>query len=600
MSSINVPPEAQFRGRGRLARWLVALLILALTIQFFRIQILKHTTYALRSDENRIRELPIPAPRGTIYDRNGLVIVENVPGYSIAVLPLSVDSLRVVLDTLASILGHSTEKVERLMDNYRQHPNRPVTVESDASFAEVSIIEERRAVLPGGIVIEAAPKRHYLMGDTLAHVLGYVGEIGDSELELAEFEGYEPGRTIGQTGIERVYERVLAGTPGIRFVEVNALGRLVGEFRGRQTEPAVPGRDLVLNVDLELQRRAAELFPDTMAGAVVALEPRTGAVLAMYSAPSFDPNVFIGRFEPAEWRALNTDPGRPLFNRAISAGYAPGSTFKLVLAGIAMSLGEASRETEMRIPCRGALQYYSRVFHDWTPAGHGVLDLSGAIRESCDVYFYQLGIKLTLNRVLEEVPNFGFGTPTGIDLPSELSGIFPPDTAWYTRRYGRRGWTNSVVLNLAIGQGENVQSPLKMAQYFSALAADGTLPVPRVSRDGPVSEPGFELPLSDEQLAVLRSALVDVVNSETGTARGSRLRRWTLAGKTGTSQNPHGDDHAWFVGFAPAEDPRIVIAMIVENGGHGSSAAAPIVSRLIDFYLERQSVEGLTAEAAGR
>lgn len=600
MSTVNPPPEIQRRGRGRLARWVVLVIVFALGVQFFRIQILKHTTYALRSDDNRIRDLPIPAARGTIYDRNGRVIAENVSGYSIAVLPLSLDSLRSVLDELSVILGHSSEKVERLLESYRQHPNSPVTVVSDASFAEVSAIEERRAHLPGGIVIEAAPKRYYRTGPALAHVVGYVSEISDEDLALPEFQGYEAGRIVGQTGIERVYDRVLAGKPGERYVEVNALGRVVGEFRGREPQPPVPGRDLYLNIDLGLQERAIELFPDTMAGAVVALEPGSGAVLAMYSAPSFDPNVFLGRFEPSEWKALNSDPGRPLYNRALSGTYAPGSTFKLVMAGIALSGGDADSATTMPIPCRGALQYYNRVFHDWTPAGHGVLDLKGAIRESCDVYFYQLGIKLTLERVLAEAPRFGLGQPTGIDLPSEPSGTFPPDTAWYTRRYGRRGWTNSVVLNLAIGQGENSQSPLKMAQYFAALAADGTLPTPRISRSGPVAEPAGRLPLSGDDIATLRSALVEVVNADGGTARGSRLRRWTLAGKTGTAQNPHGEDHAWFVGFAPAENPAIVAAVLVEAGGHGSSAAAPIVSRLIDYYLSGLYPEGDDVEAGGR
>jgi len=599
MSPVNREQQLLWRSRGRLARWLLVLVLVGLATQFFRIQVLKYTTYALRSDENRIRALSIPAARGTIYDRDGKVIAENVPGYSIAVLPASTDSLRVVLRELAMILGHSDEKMQGLVASYRQHPNRPVIVESDASFAEVSAIEERRAYLPGGIVIEAAPKRYYSTGPLLAHVLGYVGEISDAWLDLPEFEGYEPGRIVGKTGIERVYEQMLAGTPGIRYVEVNALGRIVGDFRGRETLPAIPGRDLVLNIDLDLQQRIAELFPDTMAGAVVALEPRSGAVLAMYSAPSYDPNVFVGRFEPAEWRALNTDPGRPLFNRAISAAYAPGSTFKLAIAGVAMRDGDATVETKMPIPCRGALMYYGRVFHDWTPAGHGSLDLRGAIRHSCDVYFYQLGLKIGLNRLLAEIPEFGFGRPTGIDLPSEISGIFPPDTAWYTRRYGRRGWTNSVVLNLAIGQGENAQSPLKMTQFFASLAANGVLPTPRVARDGPVTEPPGRLPLDDEALAVLRDALVAVVNEAGGTARGSRLRDWTLAGKTGTAQNPHGEDHAWFVGFAPAEDPAIVATVIVEAGGHGSSAAAPIVSRAIQFYLDKRFPEG-PGEVASR
>jgi penicillin-binding protein 2 len=235
----------------------------------------------------------------------------------------------------------------------------------------------------------------------------------------------------------------------------------------------------------------------------------------MYSAPSYDPNSFVGGFEPAAWRALNTDPGRPLFNRAVTAAYAPGSTFKPVIAGIALREGYAVVDTKMQIPCRGALMYYGRVFHDWTPVGHGSLDLHGAIRQSCDVYFYQLGLKISLD---------------GVD-----------------ERYGRSGWTNSVVLNLAIGQGENAQSPLKMAQIFAALANGGTLPTPRVAGAEPAPEPAASLPLDPEQLTVLRNALVAVLNEPTGTARGSRLRDWTLAGKTGTAQNPHGEDHAWFV-----------------------------------------------------
>ncbi|HSG81110.1 MAG TPA: penicillin-binding protein 2 [Gemmatimonadota bacterium] len=599
MSPVIETTATQRQARARFARWLAMLVILGLGLQFFRIQILKGTTYALRSDENRIRSLPIPAARGTIYDREGTVIAENVPGYSILVLPLSIDSLRVVLEELAVMLGHSDEKIDGLIASYRQHPNQPVTVESDATFAEVSAIEERRASLPGGIVIERAPKRHYPWGELLAHVIGYVSEISDRELQLPEFESYGPGRLIGQTGVERVYDQLLAGTPGVRYVEVNALGRVVGGFRGSEFAPAVPGSDLHLNIDVGLQQYIADLFPDTMRGAVVALEPSTGAVLAMYSAPSFDPNAFVGGVEPSRWRALNNDPGRPLFNRAVTAAYAPGSTFKLITAGLAMRRGDATIDTKMPITCRGALMYYGRVFRDWTALGHGSLDLRGAIRESCDVYFYQLGLKISLVELLAGAPEFGLNQPTGIDLPSDISGAFPPDTAYYTRRYGPSGWTNSVVLNLAIGQGEDAQSPLKMAQIFAALGSDGTLRTPRVARDGPPTEPTGVLPLSEEQLAQLKQASVEVVNSETGTARGSRLREWTLAGKTGTAQNPHGEDHAWFIGYAPAENPAIVAVVIVEQGGHGSSAAAPIVSRLIRYYLQNRQPAPQVEETAG-
>jgi len=600
MTTIGLPRKLQHPARVQLARWLVVAIMLVLAVQFFRIQILKYTTFALRSDNNRIRALPIPAARGTIYDRNGIVVAENVPGYSIAVLPPSVDSLRVVLERLAVILGQSEEKVDQLIATYRRHPDRPVIVEADASFSEVSAIEERRAALSSGIVVEAAPKRHYPLGSTLAHVVGYVAEVNEGELRQPEYEGYKPGRIVGQTGVERVYERTLSGEPGTRYIEVNALGRLVGDFKSEETVPSRPGRDLHLNIDVRLQQRAVELFPDSMAGAVVVLEAKGGAVLALHSAPNFDPNEFVGGMEPLAWRALNTDPRRPLFNRAVSATYPPGSTFKPVLAGIAMREGYARLGTHMPIPCRGALLYYGRVFRDWTPLGHGNVDLRGAIRASCDVYFYQLGLKIGLDNILSAVPDFGFGRATGIDLPSEIAGVFPTTREWYNRRYGQRGWTNSVVLNLSIGQGENSQNPLKLAQFYAALANDGILPTPRVARDGVMAEPAGRLPLDEQQLAALRLALVDVVNAPSGTGKLAHLERWTVAGKTGTAQNPHGEDHAWFVGFAPAESPEVVVAVIVEGGGYGSAVAAPIVGQLIQAYLGRGEPEPGLQTVAGR
>jgi penicillin-binding protein 2 len=567
MSTITPPRQLQQPERAQLARWLVIAIMLVLAVQFFRIQILKYTTFALRSDNNRIRALPIPAARGTIYDRNGIVVAENVPGYSIAVLPPSVDYLRVVLTRLAVILGHSEEKVDLLIATYRRHPDRPVIVEADASFSEVSAIEERRAALSSGIIVEAAPKRHYPIGSTLAHVVGYVAEINEDELRQPEYEAYKPGRIVGQTGVERVYERTLSGEPGTRYIEVNALGRLVGDFKSEETVPSRPGQDLHLNIDVALQQRAVELLPDSMAGAVVVLEAKGGAVLALHSAPTFDPNEFVGGMEPVAWRALNTDPERPLFNRAVSATYPPGSVFKPVLAAIAMREGYARLGTHMPIPCRGALLYYGRVFRDWTPLGHGNVDLRSAIRVSCDVYFYQLGLKIGLDKILSGVPDFGFGRATGIDLPSEIPGVFP---------------TN------------------QLAQFYAALANDGILPTPRIARDGALAEPAGRLPLDAQQLAALRLALVDVVNAPNGTGTLARLERWTVAGKTGTAQNPHGEDHAWFVGFAPAESAEIVVAVIVEAGGYGSAVAAPIVGQLIQYYLGQGEPEPGIQTVAGR
>ncbi|MBI4513410.1 MAG: penicillin-binding protein 2 [Gemmatimonadetes bacterium] len=576
------------RQRARAMKALVAGLLLLLLTTLFRMQVLKHSSYALQSDENRLRAVPIPAPRGAIYDRAGRVVAENIPGYSVSILPASLDSLRAALRALAPTLGLTESGMQSVIEKYRHYPGRPVTVEGDASFAEVSAIEERRADLPGGIIVEATPKRRYPAGPDAAHVLGYVGEITEQELARSEFAGYEPGQLIGKMGLERQYERWLAGRPGVRYVEVNAVGRIVGEFRGRRMRPPIPGRDLHLNLDLELQRYVASVFPDTARGAVVVLVPSTGEVLALYSAPSFDPNAFVGGIDPALWRSLNTDPARSLFNRAIAGVYAPGSMFKLALAAIALAEGDATPETRMPIPCRGALLYYGRVFRCWRPEGHGVLGLLDAIKHSCDIYFYQLGLRLGLDRLVRGAREMGFTEATGIDLPFEASGTFPLGREWYDRRYGPRGWTNSVVLNLAIGQGENAQTPIKLAQFFSGIATDGSLPRPRLARSLPAEWDRDRIPGGSEGRSSLREAMVRVVNDPGGTARGSKLQGWVMAGKTGTSQNPHGDDHALFVGFAPAENPEVLAVAIIEFGQSGSRTAAPIVARILQRYLDGQ------------
>lgn len=586
------------RPRARGMRVLVAAVIALLIGALFRMQVLRYSAYALQSEGNRLRAIPIPAARGTIYDRAGRVLADNVPGYRVMVLPGSVDSLKAALHALAPTLHLSPAEMEDVVRRYRRFPGRPVLVEGDASFAQVSTIEERRADLPGGILVEAAPKRRYPLGAAAAHLLGYVGEVSDVELASREFAGYEPGSIVGKMGVERQYDAWLAGNAGVRYVEVNALGRVVGAFRGRPPVPPIPGRDLTLNVDLELQQAVASVFPETSRGAVVVVEPHTGNVLAVYSSPSFDPNAFVGGIDPEVWAALNRDPARPLFNRAIAGSYAPGSTFKLAVAAMALAEGDTRAETSMPIPCRGALLYYGRIFRCWRAEGHGVLDLVEAIQHSCDVYFYQLGLRLGLERLIRGSLAMGFTETTGVDLPFEGTGIFPLSSEWYDRRYGPRGWTNSVVLNLAIGQGENAQTPIKLAQFFSAIATDGRQPRPRVAAVAPMEWRGTALPVSPAQLDVLQESMVRVVNDPGGTARGSKLARWVMAGKTGTSQNPHGDDHALFVGFAPAEDPEVLALVVVEFGQSGSRTAAPLVARIVGGYLERRHPEGPPPPAA--
>lgn len=579
-----------FHLHARRRRVQVILTVLALAFgwlgfTFFQTQVLKNTAYALQSDANRLRPLPIPAPRGTIYDRHGEIVAENVPGYVLSLLPASSDSIRARLERIAPLLDLSESQVDALMARRNRNYGQPLIVASNLTFDQVAALEESRVFLPG-IIIEMQPKRRYPAGEVIGHLVGYVGEVDEADLSRPEFSDYLPGQMIGKTGLERQYETLLAGMPGTRYVEVDARGRIVGELHARPQVEPVPGQDIELSLDLELQRMIARIFPDTMRGALVAIEPGTGEVLALYSNPGFDPNLFVGGISTEQWRELNSDPATPLLHRAVSGLYPPGSTFKIFTAALGLDLGVVDPLAEMPIPCRGGMQYGNRYFGCWYRAGHGSLDMAGAIQNSCNVYFYQLGLKIGLDRLLSEATRLGFSRPTGIDLPVEQRGTFPDGPEWYRRRFG---WlpTPTEVLSLAIGQGANDQTPLKMAQLFAALAGDGTIPSPRLARHAPREE-GVNLNIRPEHLAVLREGLRRVTETG-GTAQMAALEHWELLGKTGTSQNPHGKDHGWFAAMAGPRggEPEIALAAIVEFGERGSEVAQ-YVAKAADFYLRRK------------
>jgi penicillin-binding protein 2 len=553
-------------------------------LAFFKIQILGHGKYQLQSETNRLRPIPLPAPRGVVTDRNGLVIAENVPGYTVSLLPAPVDSLRARLYRIAPVVKIDSGDIERVIARYRRAPYQPALVHADAPFEVVSALEERRLAIPG-LLIQTEPKRYYPDGPTVAHLMGYVGEVTEAERALPRFAAVRLGGLVGKDGIEREYDDSLRGNDGVRFVEVSALGRMVREAGVAPALVPVSGTELKTTIDLELQRYIAHLFPPGQRGAVIALKPGTGEVLALYSAPGFDPNAFVGGVNPDLWRELSEGAAHPLFNRAIQARYPPGSTWKLAVAAMALRRGVASFRSHMPIPCRGGLQYGNRFFRCWRAEGHGDLNLTEAIAQSCDVYFYQLGLKLGLTSHIEDVGEWSLRSRTGIDLPGEVPPLFPSGPEYYDRLYGPRRWTTAVNLNLAIGQGENDQTLLSMVRFYQMLASDGRMRAPYVVH--PVSEALPSLELSPEQLAGLRQAMVNVV--EEGTARASRVRNLAIAGKTATAQNPHGPDHGWFIGFAPAEQPEIVVGAIIEFAEHGT-AVAPLVSKVIARYLGADTV----------
>lgn len=577
------------RGRARRVRVAVVVLVGILLAQFFRLQVLRQHQYDLRSEANRLRAIPVPAPRGAVYDRDGRIVAENVPGYAVSLLPGPVDTVREELRRLSGYLNLDASDRARLLEDFRERPNRPLLVSDDVSFRAVSAIEERRPSFRRAVV-EMRPRRHYPAGSAVAHLVGYTGEISEEELERDEYEQYWPGRVVGKAGLERQYDDRLGGEPGGRYVEVNAVGSIVSELGSRSSVEPEPGEDLTLGLDLELQEFAASTFPEGRRGAVVALDPDTGEVLLIYSHPSYDPNRFVGGIASGDWQRLQVDPDRPLLNRALGAAYPPGSTFKLAVAAMAMRRGEAEIGTHMPTACDGTYRYGIRQFRCWRPEGHGELNLHEAIRESCNIYFYQLGgRRLGLDAVMEGADRMDFGRPTGLDFPYESSGSFPRSRDWYDRRYGQYGWTDAAALNLSIGQGENQQTVLRQALFYSALATGESPIVPHLVRGEEYEEQrvDWSLDLRPDQRRSLVDAMTAVVHEPDGTAYSYRPEAFRAAGKTGTAQNSRGAPHSWFVGFAPAEDPEIVVASMVEFGhpDDETSLAVPYAIDVLREYL---------------
>ncbi|HVH10452.1 MAG TPA: penicillin-binding protein 2 [Gemmatimonadales bacterium] len=568
--------------RLRVARAVVWGVLAIFVAAFFRTQILEHAKYQLQSETNRLRPIPLPAPRGIITDRNGKVLAENVPGYTVSLLPAEdEDTLRATLKHLAPVVKLDDAAIERVLVRYRRAPYLPVTVLPNAPFATVSALEERRLVIPG-LLIQPEPKRHYPDSAAVAHLVGYIGEVTEAERGQRRFAPVRLGGVVGKDGLEREYDDSLRGSDGVRFVEVSALQRVVRDAGAASRLAPIPGRALTTTIDLDLQRYIAEIFPAGQRGAVLALNPNTGEILALYSAPGFDPNAFVGGVDPDYWRSLNTSPAHPLLDRAIKTFYPPGSTWKLAVATMALKRGLVTLHSHMPIPCRGGLQYGNRFFHCWNAKGHGDLSLAEAIAQSCDVYFYQLGLKLGLTSMLEDASGLGFRSRTGVDLPGEITAVFPGGTDYYDRVYGPRRWTAAVTLNLAIGQGENAQTLANMVRFYQMLASDGRVRPPYLVH--PAATAGASLGLLPDQLAGLRQALMWVV--EQGTARGAGRfsGNIAIAGKTGTAQNPHGPAHGWFIAFAPVEKPEIVVGAIIEFAREGPFVA-PLVTRVIGHYL---------------
>jgi penicillin-binding protein 2 len=574
MASEPAGPTARLTALGVV----VALLFAVLVGRLWQLQVIQGEQYLAASEENRLRDLRLPAPRGILYDRKGRPLVTSRAAFTVSILPNEIRSAERVLPRLAAIVQLSESEIRDRIARARSRPFEPVRLRRDAPKAIVAMVEENRLDLPG-VIIEVEPVRHYLYGSLAAHALGYLGEISPTELASAPWKDYRMGDLVGKGGVERVYDRILRGHEGRQRVEVDARGRLL-RVLGR--EPSRAGRSIVLTIDLDIQR-AAEAALGERTGAVVVLDPRNGEILALVSHPAYDPNAFAAGITARGWARLSGNRALPLINRAAEGAYEPGSVFKIVTAAAALTRGTATRAT--RIHCPGVFRLGGWVFHDLK--AHGTVDFVTGVAQSCNVFFWTLGYRTGGEAMSQMARALGLGERTGVDLPSESAGLIP-SAAWKQRTQGEP-WYPGDNINMAIGQGWVNTTPLQIARMAAAVGNGGTLVRPHLAREiiDPETRqtervrvaPMGSIHLRAEALATLRDGLEAVVLR--GTGRRVALPGLAIAAKTGSAENPRGKPHAWFTAYAPADAPRVALAVLVEHGWRGSVAAGPIAKAVL-------------------
>ena len=583
----------QAQTRRRLFRALVVGIAVFLLGRLFYLQVLRAGYYRQLSEENRMRVIPEPALRGTIVDRCGVELADNRPIFVISAVPREIQRNTPVLQKLCAGLGITQDELQRRVSASIAMPYWPVALQRDVDFHSLCYFEEHIEQFPG-VLFQVGSTRGYREAPWTGAVLGYTRELTARDIEQRKSAGLRPGAYTGAAGVEKQYDERLRGTEGYRYLEVSALGRVIGPMPGVPDAPPSAGDILMLTVDLDLQTVADSALATYGSGVAIAIEPSTGEVLCFVSRPGFSANLFSGVVPPDDWNRLLADSLRPLLNRGIKGLYPPGSVAKLWTAGAALETN-AINEQSTFAPCYGGIQIGNRYFHCHKPQGHGRQSLLGAIAVSCDVYFYQVGMRLGVADWAEYTKGCGFGRPTGVDLPGEDPGLVP-DIGYYDRRFGKGKWTKVLAANLAIGQGEFLVTPMQVAQFIAGLANRGQVMTPHFLRafrgrrqKWQMTEPhaSFELPFSPRTIELLREGTRAVVAEPGGTAHWLVDHRYVMAGKTGTAQNPHGKEHAWFVAYAPYSAPVISVAVLVENAGHGSVAAAPIARRIIEAYFEK-------------
>jgi penicillin-binding protein 2 len=595
-----------FRGRAIAAAVIFLALTVMLGVRMVQLQVFEHTHFRTLSENNRVKVLPVVPTRGLIYDRNGVVLAQNVPTYSLEAVPDSIknaDQLLAELGQLVAISESDIGRFKRILKSAHRFNYIPIRLRlTDEEVARFAVVRHRYP----GVDVHARLSRDYPLGALLAHVVGYMGRITEKDLEKIDQTNYRASSHIGKTGVERAYEEVLHGGVGYEHVETNAQGRVL---RTLLRQDATPGADLYLSIDVGLQATAEAALGDEI-GAIVAINPRTGGVLAMVSTPSFDPNLFAQGIDPESFKALNTSLERPLFNRVLYGRYPPGSTVKPFVGLAGLEYGAKLANGKTWCPGFYQLKNQQHRYRDWKRSGHGSVDLHRSVVESCDVYFYELALELGIDRMHDFLGLFGFGAPTGIDLGTESRGLLP-SRGWKRNKYNKP-WYPGETLITGIGQGFTLATPLQLAAATATLANRGLRLQPQLVErmvDIAAGREHVNAPRIVGQIEisnakhwdVVSKSMIDVVHSKAGTAKkiaeGIDFR---IAGKTGTAQvfgiaqDAEYDeakirkklrDHALFVAFAPAERPRIAVTVVVENGGSGSATAAPIASTVMQRFL---------------
>ncbi|MHB8675647.1 MAG: penicillin-binding protein 2 [Candidatus Acidiferrales bacterium] len=589
------------QGRLILVSYGIVLGIILLLLGFWKLQIIQSGHYSDLAEKNRVRSIPIIAPRGKMLDRNGRVIVDNYPSYSILLLRDDPAQIRKDLPQITAGLNITEADLKQQLEEAKIEPRfQPVIVKPEATDADLAFVESHRVDLPE-LELMMVQRRKYPPDDFLAHVIGYVGEVSPQQLDQQSGDRYKPGDIVGKAGLEREYNDILTGTDGMRRVIVNSVGKPVRTLD--DTEP-IPGKPIQLTIDYNLQAVAEQEMAGKI-GAIIALDPRTGEILAMTSHPAFDPNDFAVRIPNKEWRALNNDPDKPMLNRAIQAQLAPGSVFKIIMS--TAMLESHVPPADFHLFCPGYADIYGHIYHDWRPKGHGEVSLHKAIVESCDVFFYNVGERLGIDKIAYYASALGLGKRTGIDLPGEEPGLVP-SPEWAEKVYHRK-WYAGETISVAIGQGATEVTPLQLLRTVAGIASGGVFYQPHLLKDySPVKETRF--PLAENTVEQVTDGMYGVVNEGGGTGvfalaelKKANLENIGFCGKTGTAQvistkglqriaaanRRHYGYNTWFVGFAPKRNPEIAVVVLVQDSAlEAGGVAAPLAARFVDAYYQEK------------